>query len=205
MDMEIMQRGILSRHILVIILLTLIISAVSMVTLIRQSKASENDSTTDIISNTNTLPDGSKATSDNIVSKAIGNSQVSGSGSGEVTCPDGKQVSSAEVSFAGFMSKVPLYGSWEVIAVSSGSGNSINKGGSFHSGSIGTDQFSLKGNEIRDKICGIGREGSDSSTVQTTATLSGQCGQGVTIELNADNGERGTFNGDTDCKVVGSH
>ncbi len=203
--MEIMQRCILIRHILVIVLLSIIISAVSMVTLIRQSKASENDNTTDIITNSNILPDGNKATSDNIVTKTIGNRAVSGSGSGDITCPNGKQVGSAEVSFAGFMSKVPLYGSWEVVAVSSGSGNSINKGGSFHGGSIGTDHYSLQGNEIGDKICGIGHAGSDSSTVQTTATLSGQCGQGVTIELNANNGERGTFSGDTDCKVVGSH
>jgi hypothetical protein len=202
--MEIMQGSILSRHILVIVLFTIIISAVSMVTLISQSEASENESTTDIITNTNILPDGSKATSDNIVTKTISNRAVSGSGSGDITCPNGKQVGSAEISFAGFMSKVPLYGSWEVVAVGIGSGNSINKGGSFHSGSIGPDHYSLKGNEIGDKICGIDHAGSDSSTVQTTVAISGQCGQGVTIELNADNGESGTFNGDTDCKVVGS-
>ena len=96
------------------------------------------------------------------------------------------------------MSKVPLYGSWEVIAVNSESGNSLNQGGSLHSGSIGADHYSLSGTEIANKICG---NSGTSSNIQTTATLSGQCGQGVTIELIANDGESGSFTGNADCTV----
>jgi hypothetical protein len=176
-----------------------------MVTLIPHSEASEKGSTTDVVNNSSIFPKGTMATSDHIITKTIDYYQVSGSGSGDITCPNGKHVGSAEVSFAGFKSRVPVYGSWEVIAVSAGSGNSINKGGSFHSGSIGADHYSLKGSEIADKICSVSRAGNESSTVQTTTTISGQCGQGVTIQLNANNGERGSFSGDTDCKGNGIH
>jgi hypothetical protein len=96
------------------------------------------------------------------------------------------------------MSTVPLYGSWEVVAVNSESGNSLNQGGSLHSGSIGADHYSLSGTEIANKICG---NSSTSSNIQATTTLSGQCGQGVTIELNANDGESGTFTGNVDCTV----
>ena len=41
-----------------------------------------------------------------------------------------------------------------------------------------------------------------SSNIQTTATLSGQCGQGVTIELIANDGESGTFTGNADCTLI---
>ena len=84
------------------------------------------------------------------------------------------------------------------IVVKRESGNSLNQGGSFHSGSIGADHYSLNGREISDKICG---NSSTSSNIQTTATIGGQCGQGVTIELNANDGESATFTGNADCTV----
>jgi hypothetical protein len=204
--MERILRSISHKETLIVLLLILLMSA-GMVNLIQQSKASrgnsnnifqDNISTSDLNGNNNILSDTSKTTSSNINTKVSGNDQVSGSGSGDVTCPNGKHVGNAEISFGGFMSKVPLYGSWEVVAVNSESGNSLNQGGSFHSGSIGADQYSLNGREISDKICG---NSSTSSNIQTTATISGQCGQGVTIELNANDGESGTFTGNADCTV----
>jgi hypothetical protein len=204
--MERILRSISHKETLIVLLLIPLMSA-GMVNLIQQSKASrgnsnnifqDNGSTSDINGNNNILSDTSKTTSSNIITKVIGNDQVSGSGSGDITCPNGKHVGKAEISFGGFMSKVPLYGSWEVVAVNSESGNSLNQGGSFHSGSIGADQYSLNGREISDKICG---NSSTSSNIHTTTTISGQCGQGVTIELNANDGESGTFTGNADCTV----
>jgi hypothetical protein len=204
--MERILRPISHKEILIVLLLIPLMSA-GMVNSIQQSKASRgnsnnifhDDGSTSVINgNNNILSDTSKTTSSNINTKVSGNDQVSGSGSGDVTCPNGKHVGNAEISFGGFMSKVPLYGSWEVVAVNSESGNSLNQGGSFHSGSIGADQYSLIGREISDKICG---NSSTSSNIQTTATIGGQCGQGVTIELNANDGESGTFTGNADCTV----
>ncbi|PWU81646.1 MAG: hypothetical protein DLM72_05905 [Candidatus Nitrosopolaris wilkensis] len=204
--MERILRPISNKEILIVLLLIPLMSA-GMVNLVQQSKGShgnsnnifqDNGSTSDRNGNNNILSDTSKTTSSNIVTKVSGNEQVSGSGSGDVTCPNGKHVDNAEISFGGFMSRVPLYGSWEVVAVNSDSGNSLNQGGSFHSGSIGADHYSLNGREISDKICG---NSSTSSNIQTTATLSGQCGLGVTIELNANDGDSGTFTGNADCIV----
>jgi hypothetical protein len=204
--MERILRLISHKEILIVLMLIPLMSA-GMVNLIQQSKASrgnsnnifqDNGSTSDINGNNNILSDTSKTTSSNIVTRAIGNDQVSGSGSGDVTCPNGKHVGNAEISFGGFLSKVPLYGSWEVVAVNSESGNSLSQGGSFHSGSIGTDHYNLNGREISDKIC---RNSSTSGNIQTTATIAGQCGQGVTIELDANDGESGTFTGNADCTV----
>ena len=188
------------------LLLIPLISA-GMVNLVQQSKGShgnsnnifqDNGSTSDRNGNNNILSDTSKTTSSTIITKVIGNDQISGSGSGDLTCHNGKHIGNAEISFGGFMSNVPLYGSWEVVAVNSESGNSLNQGGSLHSGSIGADHYSLSGTEIANMICG---NSNASSNIQTTATLSGQCGQGVTIELNANDGESGTFTGNADCTV----
>ena len=204
--MERILRCISKKEILILFLLVSLMLT-GMVNLTQQSKAShgnsnsifqDNGSTSDINGNNNILSDTSKTTSSNIITKVIGNNQVSGSGSGDVTCPNGKHLGNAEISFGGFMSKVPLYGSWEVIAVNSESGNSLNQGGSFHSGSIGADHYSLNGREISDRICG---NSSTSSNIQTTATISGQGGQSVTIELNANDGESGTFTGNVECTV----
>jgi hypothetical protein len=189
-----------------VLLLIPLVSA-GMLNLIQQSKAShvnsnnlfqDNGGTSDRNGNNNILSDTSKTTSRNIVTKLSGNDQVSGSGSVDVKCFNGKHVGNVEISFGGFMSRVPLYGSWEVAAVNSESGSSLYQGGSFHSRSIEADHYSINGREISDKICG---NSSTSSYIQTTATLSGQCGQGVTIELNANDGESGTFTGNVDCTV----
>jgi len=202
--MERILRLISNKEIIIVLLLMPIMSA-GMVNLVQQSKASHgnsnsifqnNGSTSDRNGNNNIPSDTSKTTSINIITKVIGNDQVSGSGSGDLTCPNGRHVGNAEISFGGFMSNVPLYGSWEVVAVNGESGNSLNQGGSLHSGSIGADHYSLSGTEIANKICG---NSSTSSNIQTTAIISGQCGQGVTIELNANDGESGTFTGNVDC------
>lgn len=118
------------------------------------------------------------------------NHGVSGTGSGSITCSDGTRVDGGSISFVAFKSDVPLHGSWEVVSIST-SGPSHNAGGSFQTGNIGSNQYTLAGTEISDSIC----KGNPASP----ATISGQCGQGVTIELNADNGEKGIFTGDVTC------
>src|ERR1700730_10278572 len=121
----------------------------------------------------------------------ISNNQgISGSGSGSIACLDGTRVEGGSISFVAFKSNVPLHGSWEVVSIRT-SGTSQNTGGSFQTGHIGTDQYTLTGRQISDSIC--------RGNPPIPATISGQCGQGVTIELNADNGEKGIFTGDVTC------
>ncbi|MGC1930204.1 MAG: hypothetical protein WA667_14620 [Candidatus Nitrosopolaris sp.] len=119
----------------------------------------------------------------------IDNLGVSGSGTGSITCSDGARIDGGSISFFAFKSNA-LYGSWEVVSIRI-SGTSQNAGGSFQTGVIGSNQFTLTGREISDSIC--------RGSPPTPATISGQCGQGVTIELNADNGEKGNFTGDVTC------
>jgi len=118
------------------------------------------------------------------------NQGVSGSGGGSITCSDGSRVDGGSISFVAFKSDVPIHGSWEVISIST-SGPSLNTAGSFQTGNIGSNQYTLAGTEISDSIC--------KGNPPTPATISGQCGQGVIIELNADNGEKGIFTGDVTC------
>ena len=118
------------------------------------------------------------------------NQGVSGSGSGSIACSDGTRVEGGSISFVAFKSNVPIHGSWEVVSVRT-SGASQNTGGSFQTGHIGSDQYTLTGRQISDSIC--------RGNPPTPATISGQCGQGVTIELNADNGDKGIFTGDVTC------
>src|SRR5712691_4468412 len=121
----------------------------------------------------------------------ISNNQgISGSGSGSIACSDGTRVEGGSISFVAFKSNVPLHGSWEVVSIRT-SGVSQNTGGSFQTGHIGTDQYTLTGRQISDSVC--------RGNPPMPATISGQCGQGVTIELNADNGEKGIFTGDVTC------
>jgi len=128
--------------------------------------------------------------SPSLPSSPIPSSNVSGSGSGSIACSDGTRVEGGSISFVAFKSNVPLHGSWEVVSIRT-SGASQNTGGSFQTGHIGSDQYTLTGSQISDSIC--------RGNPPTPATISGQCGQGVTIELNADNGEKGTFTGDVTC------
>ncbi len=202
--MERILTCISNKEILILLLLVSLMST-GMMNLTQQSRASDNNSNKIFHANDRTADINTKnniATSSTIITKVIGNDQISGTGSGDVTCPNGRHIGNAEVSFGGFISNVPLYGSWEVVAVNSESGSSLNQGGSLHSGSIGVDHYSLSGREIANKICG---NSSTSSNIQTIATLSGQCGHGVTIELNVNDGESGTFTGNVDCTVNRSH
>ena len=140
--MERILTCISNKEILILLLLVPLKSTGS-VNLTQQSKASDNNSNKIVHANARTADINAKnniATSTK-VTKVIGNDQISGSGSGDVTCPNGRHVGKAEISFGGFMSNVPLYGSLEVVAVNSESGNSLNQGGSLHSGSIGAESL----------------------------------------------------------------
>jgi hypothetical protein len=106
--MERILTCISNKEILILLLLVPLMST-SMVNLTQQSKASDNSSTKIFHANGRTADINTKnnvATS----TKVIGNDQISGSGSGDVTCPNGRHVGNAEISFGGFMSTVPLYG-----------------------------------------------------------------------------------------------
>jgi hypothetical protein len=118
------------------------------------------------------------------------NQGVSGSGSGSITCSDGTRVDGGSISFVSFKSDVSIHGSWEIVSIRT-SGPLLNTGGSFQTGNIGSNQYTLSGTEISDSIC--------KGNPPTPATISGQCGQRVLIELNAENGKKGIFTGDVTC------
>lgn len=118
------------------------------------------------------------------------NHAVSGSGSGMITCADGRKIEGASISLVAFKNNFPLYGSWEVVAFSI-SDTSQNTGGSFHAGNILSNQYSLSGREISDSMC--------QGRTPIPAMINGQCGQGASIELETGNGERGVFSGDVSC------
>jgi hypothetical protein len=107
-----------------------------------------------------------------------------------VSCADGKKIGGASISLVAFKNNFPLYGSWEVVALSI-SDTSQNAGGSFHAGNIISNQYSLSGRQISDSIC--------KGHTPIPAMISGQCGHGASIELETGNGERGVFSGDVTC------
>ncbi len=107
--MERILTCISNKEILILHLLVPLMST-GMVNLTQQSKASDNNSNKVFHANGRTADINTKnniGTSTKIT-KVNGNDQISGSGSGDVTCPNGRHVGNAEISFGGFMSKVPL-------------------------------------------------------------------------------------------------
>ena len=146
-----------------------------------------------------TLSNKGEGLPDNIISKTSVNGQVSGSGTGEFACSGGKRVDNTDISFVGFMTGRPLYGSWEIAVADNGNSKSLSKG-AFQDGTIAADHYSLSGREIANKICVT-----VISNIGILGTVSGNCGQGVTINLSTNNGEKGSFNGDVVCSVKSFH
>jgi hypothetical protein len=144
---------------------------------------------------TKTLIDKGEGLPDNTISKTNVNGQVSGSGAGQFACSGGKRVDNTDISFVGFKTRVPLYGSWEIAVTDNGNSKSLSKG-AFQGGTIAADHYSLSGREIANKICE-----NAINNIGTLASVSGECGQGVAINLSTKSGEKGSFNGDVVCSI----
>jgi hypothetical protein len=118
--------------------------------------------------------------------------EVSGSGMGNIACTDGKQIRNGHISFIAIEKNLPILGSWEI--VSNESSTLFNRAGSFQSGTISTDAYNLLGSKTSDNIC----FGDRTSTI----TISGECGEQVKIDIQAKDGDKGTFLGDVTCLVA---
>jgi hypothetical protein len=123
---------------------------------------------------------------------AIDIREVSGTGMGNIACTDGKQIRNGHISFIAIEKNLPILGSWEI--VSNESSTLFNKAGSFQSGTISSDAYNLIGSKTSDNIC----FGDRTSTI----TISGECGEQVKIDIQAKDGEKGTFLGDVTCLVA---
>jgi hypothetical protein len=118
--------------------------------------------------------------------------EVSGTGMGNIACTDGKQIRNGHISFIAIEKNLPILGSWEI--VSNESSTLFNRAGSFQSGTINSDTYNLIGRKTSDNIC----FGDRTSNI----TISGECGEQVKIDIQAKDGEKGTFLGDVTCLVA---
>jgi hypothetical protein len=88
------------------------------------------------------------------------------------------------------MNDSPIYGSWEVVLDGSSDDNTSN-GGFLDSGKIDEKKYDLEGKETTSNICELDKKGNIS--------INGDCGNKAKIQVRADSGWKGTFEGDVDC------
>jgi hypothetical protein len=115
--------------------------------------------------------------------------ETSGNASGTISCPGGDS-EKAELSFTAFMKDSPVGGSWEVVLDDS-SGDKSSNGGYLDSGKIDKANYDLEGKETISNICGLDKK--------ANISIDGECGNNGKIQVRADTGWKGTFEGNIDC------
>lgn len=115
--------------------------------------------------------------------------ETSGNASGTISCPGGDS-EKAELSFTAFMKDSPVGGSWEVVLDDS-SGDKSSNGGYLDSGKIDKANYDLEGKETTSNICGLDKK--------ANISIHGECGNNGKIQVRADTGWKGTFEGNIDC------
>jgi hypothetical protein len=115
--------------------------------------------------------------------------ELKGVGKGSISCPDGEKVKNARINFFVFYQDDGTFAEWNVDQKNHGS-----KGGIVTKETVTPNKYSLKGEEAFDNIC--------DSDVPTKMSISGNCGEGTTAKLKADNGEKGTFKVKVKCSAV---
>lgn len=115
--------------------------------------------------------------------------ETSGNASGTISCPGGDS-EKAELSFTAFMKDSPVGGSWEVVLDDS-SGDKSSNGGYLDSGKIDKANYDLEGKETTSNICGLDKK--------ANISINGECGNNGKIQVRADTGWKGTFEGNIDC------
>jgi len=115
--------------------------------------------------------------------------ETSGNASGTISCPGGDS-EKAELSFTAFMKDSPVGGSWEVVLDDS-SGDKSSNGGYLDSGKIDKANYDLEGKETTSNICGLDKK--------ANISIDGECGNNGKIQVQADTGWKGTFEGNIDC------
>lgn len=114
---------------------------------------------------------------------------TSGNGDGTISCPGGKS-EKGELSFSAFLNDLPIFGSWEVVLDAS-SDDKTSNGGYLDSGKIDKKNYDLEGKETTSNICGLDEK--------ANISIHGDCGNNGKIQVRADSGWKGTFEGNIDC------
>jgi hypothetical protein len=115
--------------------------------------------------------------------------ETSGNGDGTISCPGGKS-EKGELSFSAFMKDLPIFGSWEVVLDTS-SDDKTSNGGYLDSGKIDKKNYDLEGKETTSNICGLDEK--------ANISIHGDCGNNGKIQVRADTGWKGSFEGNIDC------
>ena len=116
--------------------------------------------------------------------------ETSGNAAGTISCPGGNS-EKGELSFTAFMKDSPVYGSWEVVLDDSSEDKTSN-GGYLDSGKIDKANYDLEGKETTSNICGLDKK--------ANISIHGECGNNGKIQVGADTGWKGTFEGNIDCE-----
>jgi hypothetical protein len=115
--------------------------------------------------------------------------ETSGNGDGAISCPGGKS-EKGELSFSAFLNDLPIFGSWEVVIDGSSDAKTSN-GGYLDSGKIDKKNYDLEGKETTSNICGLDKK--------ANISIHGDCGNNGKIQVRADTGWKGSFEGNIDC------
>ena len=116
--------------------------------------------------------------------------ETSGNGDGAISCPGGKS-EKGELSFSAFLNDLPIFGSWEVVLDGS-SDDKTSNGGYLDSGKIDKKNYDLEGKETTSNICGLDKK--------ANISIHGDCGNNGKIQVRADTGWKGSFEGNIDCR-----
>lgn len=115
--------------------------------------------------------------------------ELKGVGKGNLSCPDGNDVNNARISFFVFYQNGGTYAEWNVDQKNLGS-----TGGIINKESVTPSDYKLTGVEAFDNICG--------GDVPAKVSLSGNCSDGSTAELQASNGAKGSFKVRAQCSAA---
>jgi hypothetical protein len=117
---------------------------------------------------------------------ASSNKEVTGTGTGAVTCTAGGPALPATISFTADLNKGTMSGFFFIFG-------SVSKFGGVISGSVSNTSYHISGNETFAFCPG--------AAFPTTYTIGKDCGTNVTINFDAANGEKGAFVGNVACST----
>jgi hypothetical protein len=120
--------------------------------------------------------------------------QVSGQGEGEDFCRTAG-IFPASITFSVKQSgSAAVQGQFEVFVQFTPSLGTTNRG-TLDSVQITGNSFTITGTELANSLCAF-------SQLPSSATISGQCGTGVTIQFATADGEHATFTGNVECTTT---
>jgi hypothetical protein len=123
--------------------------------------------------------------------------QVGGQGEGENFCPNAEVSLPASITFSAQQSgSVAVQGQFTV-TVDLSSGEPIIKTGTLNDLQISGNTFTLTGTELSQGPARCG-----GTNLPVSATITGQCGTGVTIQYTTADGEHATFTGNVVCTTT---